>query len=142
MTPKARSRPGVRRVLACLTAAAVGLLAAALVLRILWLRGPSGSAGTLRSADSGVTALDECLLGGRAGKRQRLFLFVGAHGRAIVAAAVWAACESPHVAQDAGMLTVHLSASLLTAAALLCICRHHIGAEQLEPAGRGAGCLG
>ena len=77
MTPKARSRLGLRRVLACLTAAAGGLLAAALVLRILWLRGPSSSGGTLRSADSGVAALDECLLGGRAGKRERLFLFVG-----------------------------------------------------------------
>jgi hypothetical protein len=92
VTPKARSRPGLRRLLACLTAAALGLLTAALVARILWLRGPSsGSAGALRSADSGVSALDECLLGGRAGKRERLFLFVGAHGRALVEAADWAA---------------------------------------------------
>jgi hypothetical protein len=99
-TPKARSRPGVRRVLACLTAAAAGLLAAALVLRILWLRGPSGGGGAaLRSADNGVSALDECLLGGRAGKRERLFLFVGAHGSA--EAANWALCGIPHVKQDA-----------------------------------------
>lgn len=88
--PKGRGllrRLGSRRVLLCLATAVLLLLGAALLPRLRrlggggelggGLRGGVGSNGTLQSSGSGAAALDECLLGGRAAKREGLFLFIG-----------------------------------------------------------------
>lgn len=86
-------RCGGRRIAVCLAVAALLLLGATLLPR-LRLKRPRGTAGSgsergyssgsgslaadsLQTSGGGTAALDECLLGNRAAKRERLFLFVG-----------------------------------------------------------------
>lgn len=82
-TPRrsAGRRCGSRRIVTCLALVALLLLCASAVPRLRRMRldgcVAGGGGGTLLRGGSGVQSLDECLLGGGAGKREKLFLFIG-----------------------------------------------------------------